>query len=170
MRRGIPASVAAAVVVVTAGLLTVAIGDGGSADAEELVAAYAADVPFDLAVPTWLPAGYSLADGDGPWTRIDLDRDGRLESTRAELHYAASPQEHPPSLMIAQQTQHPLPTSLRARQAVPLSDGTTAYLSAEDPWWALWWQREDGVTTSIVARGLTIDDLVRVASSMTIVE
>lgn len=133
--------------------------------------AYATDFPLPLAAPTFVPDGFRLVDGDGPWTTLDLDQDGTFETQRAEILYA--PRHHPgmPPLMLSMETQHDLSTLAGGYEQVTLPNGTLAWLSvrADSPWQALLWNAE-GLTMGIQASGIPIPELLEVAASMTVVE
>ncbi len=167
--RALAASTAGAVLVSAALIGTAAITAPDDYDGKVL-AAYAADFPLPLAAPTFVPDGFHLVDGDGPWTELDLDGDGRYETNRAELMYAPQRHRGVAPLMLSMETQHDLSTLAGGYDQVRLPSGEWGWLSQrpDSPWSALLWNR-DGLTLGIQAEGLTRDEILRIAASMTII-
>ncbi len=157
--------------VLVAGVLA---GAGGSLDRQPtaaltddaVLAAYASQLPFTLAAPTWLPDGMVLLDGDGPWTRVDLDGDGTHESVRAEIMYGPPGITGMAPIMTSQESGHELSSLAGGYDRVDLPDGTPAWLTVREdsPWLAVQWNVGE-VTRGIQATGVTVEELLRIAAS-----
>ena len=130
----------------------------GSTGEHRMLTNYASSVPFDLHAPTWVPDGYRLFDGDGPWTTFPGD------IHRAEIMYSEPGWVGAPPLMIAQMDHTSLPESTLALPAVAMADGIGHHFVGE-VWSAFYWEVGD-LTMAIEFRELSINEIVRVADSM----
>ncbi len=153
----------AGMALLTASVLAVGVAASASPRAEtelRTLGNYAATVPFALHAPTWVPDGYALVDGDGPWTTFA----GEPDIHRAEIMFAPARLDGPPPLMIAQMDHTRLPAVTRALPEVQLAEGVAHHFQGE-VWSALYWEVGD-LTMAIEYRLLDVADVARVASSM----
>ncbi|MFT5223418.1 MAG: hypothetical protein ACI867_001734 [Glaciecola sp.] len=136
-----------------------------------MLLAYATDFPLAMAAPSFVPDGFSLVDGDGPWTQLDMDGDGTHETYRAELLYAPAEHAGMPPLMMSMESQHDLSSLAGGYEQVTLPNGLPAWLSSveESAWDALLWNF-DGLTFGIQSTGIPIQEMLAIAASMEFIQ
>lgn len=165
-RRIVRRSVAATAVLSTS-LVGIALAIAPEDRELAMLQAYATDFPLAMAAPTFVPEGFALVDGNGPWTELDLDQDGNVDTLRAELLYAPPRHDGMAPLMMSMETMHDLSPLAGGYEQVELPNGLVGWLSVgvDNPWDALLWNHE-GLTFGIQSSGIPVEQMLRIAASM----